>query len=57
MKKLDTGGTKDIYAAVIIDMFTFNFVRLSELQELIFSFYFLSYSIFINQIKEKILIN
>ena len=56
-EKLDTGGTKDIYAAVIIDMFTFNFVRLSELQELIFSFYFLSYSIFINQIKEKILIN
>ncbi len=56
-EELSTGGTKDLPVAIFIDKITFNFVRLSELHELIFSFYFLSYSIFINQIKEKILIN
>jgi len=57
VEELSTGGTIDIPAASFFDKITFNFVRLSELHELIFSFYFLSYSIFINQIKEKILIN
>ena len=56
-EKLSTGETIPIPASAFIDMITFNYIRLSELHELIFSFYFLSYSIFINQIKEKILIN
>ena len=48
---------KDIPESVFYDKISFNFVRLSELHELIFSFYFLSYSIFILEIKEKIRMN
>ena len=48
---------EDMPESVFFDIITFNFVRLSELHELVFCFYFLNYSIFINQIKEKILIN
>ena len=56
-EKLVTGGTVDIPVAIFIDKLTFNFIRLSELQELIFSFYFLSYSIFVHQIRRKFFIN
>ena len=56
-EKLVTGGTVDIPVAIFIDKLTFNFIRLSELQELIFSFYFLSYSIFAYQIRRKFFIN
>jgi len=56
-EKLVTGGTVDIPVAIFIDKLTFNFIRLSELQELIFSFYFLSYSIFAHQIRRKFFIN
>lgn len=41
--------------AIFFDFITFNYVRLSELHELIFSFYFLFYSIFIY--KDKFLSN
>ena len=47
----------DIPESVFFDIITFNFIRLSEFHELVFCFYILSYSISINQIKEKILIN
>jgi len=45
---------KEIPGNIFYDVITFNFIRLSELHELIFSFYFLFYSIFLNQIKLKI---
>ena len=48
---------KEITESIFYDIITFNFIRLSELHELIFSFYFLYYSIFFNQIKIKKLIN
>ena len=48
---------KDIPESVFFDIITFNFIRLSELHELIFSFYFLSYAIFINKIKKSLLDN
>ena len=35
---------KDIYEAKFYDLITFNFIRLSELHELIFAFYFFIYS-------------
>ena len=38
----------DIPEAIFFDNITLNFIRLSELHELIFSFYFLCYSIFLN---------
>jgi len=45
---------KGIPEAIFFDFITFNYVRLSELHELIFSFYFLCYSIFIYQINFNI---
>ena len=43
-------GIKDSAEAIIIDFISFNYVhRLSELQELIFCFYFLIYSISLNK--------
>ena len=48
---------KEIPGNIFYDIITFNFIRLSELHELIFSFYFLYYSIFFNQIEIKKLIN
>tara|TARA_Y100000996_G_C22376347_1_gene583198 strand:+ start:26 stop:778 length:753 start_codon:yes stop_codon:yes gene_type:complete len=42
-----------IPASLYYDIFTFNFVRLSELHELIFSFYFLCYSTFLYRNKLK----
>ena len=39
----------DIPEAIFFDNITLNFIRLSELHELIFSFYFLCYSIFLNK--------
>lgn len=42
---------KGIPASFFYDFITFNYVRLSELHELIFSFYFLCYSTFIYRIK------
>ena len=45
---------KDILEAKYYDIFTFNFVeRLSEIQELIFCFYFLIYSIFLYRYKNN----
>ena len=44
---------KGIPASLFYDIFTFNFVRLSELHEIIFSFYFLCYSIFLYRKKSK----
>ena len=35
------------------DMFTFNFLKLSELHELLFCYYFLFYSIFFNKLKKN----
>ena len=46
---------KEIPGNIFFDIITFNFIRLSELHELIFSFYFLNYSIFLNQIKLKLI--
>ena len=42
---------KGIPTSIFYDFITFNYVRLSELHELIFSFYFLCYSTFIYRIK------
>ena len=43
-------ATKDTIQAIIIDFITFNYVhRLSELQELVFCFYFLIYAISFNK--------
>tara|TARA_B100002051_G_C16523282_1_gene528862 strand:- start:21 stop:788 length:768 start_codon:yes stop_codon:yes gene_type:complete len=40
-----------IEGSYLYDIFTFNFIRLSELHELIFTFYFLSYSLAMNRIR------
>ena len=37
------------------DLITLSFIRFSELQELIFTFYFFSYSIFLNKLKNNII--
>jgi hypothetical protein len=42
---------KDIHEAKFYDLITFNFIRLSELHELIFSFYFFIYSLSLSKIK------
>jgi len=41
-----------ISEAKYYDLVSLNYIRFSELQELIFSFYFLSYAIFLNKIKK-----
>jgi len=48
----------DVYIseAKFYDLVSLNYIRFSELQELIFSFYFLSYAIFLDKIKKKLFI-
>tara|TARA_Y200000002_G_scaffold329895_1_gene294247 strand:+ start:72 stop:833 length:762 start_codon:yes stop_codon:yes gene_type:complete len=50
---VDEFGEK-ILSSLFYDFITFNYIRLSELHELIFSFYFLNYSIFINKVKFEV---
>ena len=40
---------KDIAAAIFYDIISFNFIRLSELHELLFTFYFANYALFLNK--------
>jgi hypothetical protein len=44
-----------IAKAKIYDLISLSFLRFSELQELIFTFYFFSYSIFLNKLKKNII--
>ncbi len=45
---------KDIFEAMFYDKISFNFIRLSELHELIFTFYFLIYSLNLHKVKKNI---
>ena len=40
---------KDITAAIFYDIISFNFIRLSELHELLFTFYFANYALYLNK--------